>query len=44
MLAGVDPATIPAVLSLGADPFDDEQVLFAVGFRYDIAAPEAAAE
>ncbi len=41
MLDGVGPATIPSVLSLGATPYDDEQVLFGIGFRYDLAATAA---
>jgi MtrB/PioB family decaheme-associated outer membrane protein len=37
-LEGVDEAAIPTVLSLGADPYDDEIVIFGIGFRY-IAGP-----
>ena len=33
-LAGVAPDTIPVVLSLGAQPYDDEQVIVGIGFRY----------
>lgn len=33
-LQGVGPATLPTVLTLGADPYDDQQFLFGVGFRY----------
>lgn len=44
MLDGVGPATIPAVLSLGAKPWDDRQFLFGVGFRYDLAAPDVVEE
>ena len=35
-LKDVDPDTIATVLSLGADPYDDEQVLFSLGFRYKV--------
>ena len=44
MRQGVDPATMPAVLTLGAEPWDDSQVLLGLGFRYDLATPDAAAE
>jgi len=33
-LDGVDPATIPVVLTLGADPYDDDVWLFGLGLRY----------
>ncbi len=33
-LEGVGPATIPVVLTLGAKPYDDEQFIFGLGFRY----------
>jgi len=33
-LEGVGPATIPVVLTLGAVPYDDEQLIFGLGFRY----------
>ena len=33
-LEGVEPATIPNVLSLGADPYDYDVVLIGVGVRY----------
>lgn len=33
-LQGVAPDTIPVVLSLGAQPYDDEQVIVGLGFRY----------
>ncbi|MGI9202456.1 MAG: MtrB/PioB family decaheme-associated outer membrane protein [Woeseiaceae bacterium] len=44
-LAGVEPNTIPAVLSLGADPYDYDVWVFSVSFRYligerDISFPE----
>lgn len=38
MLEGVGPASIPTVLSLGAMPYDEEQLLIGIGFRYSIAA------
>ncbi len=44
MLDGVDPATMPEVLALGADPWDDQQLLFGIGFRYDLTAPEESGE
>ena len=33
-LAGVRPDTVPQLFSLGAEPFDDENVIVAVGVRY----------
>ncbi len=33
-LQGVAPDTIPVVLSLGAAPYDEEQVIVGLGFRY----------
>lgn len=44
-LAGVEANTIPAILSLGADPYDYDVWVFSVSFRYligerDIAFPE----
>ena len=44
-LAGVGPSTIPAVLTLGADPYDYSVWVFSLGFRYligerDISFPE----
>jgi MtrB/PioB family decaheme-associated outer membrane protein len=33
-LEGVGPATIPVVLTLGANPYDDEIFIFGLGFRY----------
>jgi len=41
-LEGVGPATIPVVLTLGAKPYDDEVVIFGLGFRYLIGAAAAA--
>jgi MtrB/PioB family decaheme-associated outer membrane protein len=34
MLEGVGPATVPNLLSLGADPYDDHTHVFFVGLRY----------
>ena len=33
-LEGVAPATIPTVLSLGAQPYDDDVLMFILSFRY----------
>jgi MtrB/PioB family decaheme-associated outer membrane protein len=33
-LQAVGPATIPVILTLGADPYDDEVLIFGLGFRY----------
>ncbi len=33
-LEGVGPATIPVVLTLGANPYDDEVLIFGLGVRY----------
>lgn len=38
-LAGVEPATIPVVLTLGADPYNDKVFIFGLGFRYLMGAP-----
>lgn len=35
-LEGVAPAAIPEVLSLGAQPYDDEVFMIGVGFRYRV--------
>jgi MtrB/PioB family decaheme-associated outer membrane protein len=35
-LEGVGPATIPVVLTLGADPYDDDVFIFGLGFRYRV--------
>lgn len=41
-LEGVDPASIPVILTLGANPYDDEVVIFGLGFRYLIGgSPES---
>ena len=37
-LAGVAPDAIPVVLSLGAQPYDDEQVIVGIGFHYRMGA------
>jgi MtrB/PioB family decaheme-associated outer membrane protein len=37
-LEGVAPATIPQVLSLGAQPYDDDMFIIGIGFRYTIGA------
>jgi len=37
-LEGVAPATIPQVLSLGAQPYDDDVFIIGIGFRYSIGA------
>ena len=37
-LEGVGPATIPVILTLGADPYDDETWIIGFGFRYLIGA------
>lgn len=39
-LAGVAPATIPVVLSLGADPYNDETIIVGLGFRYTMGGAE----
>ena len=33
-LEGVDPATIPVVLTMGANPYDDEVLIVGLGVRY----------
>jgi len=35
-LEGVGPVTIPVVLSLGAEPWDDDSLVVSVGFRYQL--------
>ena len=35
-LAGVDPDTIPTVLTLGADPYDYDVFVIGLGFRYSL--------
>ncbi len=39
-LEGVGPATIPVVLTLGADPYDDEVLIFGLGFRYQVGGAD----
>lgn len=41
-LEGIGPATIPVVLTLGAQPYDDAVLIFGLGFRYLIGASEKA--
>lgn len=40
-LQGVEPATIPTVLTLGADPYDYDVVLAVLSFRYSFGASKA---
>lgn len=40
-LEGVEPATIPVVLSLGAQPYDDDVLVVGVGFRYRLGGKAA---
>jgi MtrB/PioB family decaheme-associated outer membrane protein len=37
-LQGVTPDALPLLLSLGATPYDDEQVIVGIGFRYRMGA------
>jgi hypothetical protein len=37
-LDGVDPATIPVVLTLGTDSYDDNAWIFGIGFSYSLGA------
>lgn len=37
-LDGVGPATIPVVLTLGADPYNDDVFVFGLGFRYSMGS------
>ena len=37
-LEGVTPDALPLLLSLGATPYDDEQVIVGLGFRYTMGA------
>jgi MtrB/PioB family decaheme-associated outer membrane protein len=39
-LEGVTPDALPLLLSLGATPYDDEQVIVGVGFRYAMGGKE----
>lgn len=41
-LAGVEAGTIPVVLTLGADPYDDEILIFGLGVRYRMGVPATA--
>jgi hypothetical protein len=38
-LQGVGPATVPQYFSLGAEPYDDENVILSIGVRYRPVAP-----
>jgi len=40
-LEGVGPATIPVILTLGADPYDDDVFVFGLGFRYSMGGGDA---
>jgi hypothetical protein len=40
-LAGVGPATIPVVLTLGAQPYDEKSLIFGLGVRYRAAAGDS---
>ena len=37
-LEGVEPATMPSVLTLGAQPYDEDQIIIGLGFRYQIGS------
>lgn len=39
-LEGVGPTTLPVVLTLGAQPYDDDQFIVGLGFRYLIGGPD----
>ncbi len=39
-LEGVGPATIPSVLTLGVQPYDEEVLIFGLGFRYRIGGDD----
>lgn len=41
-LAGVAPATIPSVLSLGAQPYDEDILIVGLSFRYAVGATDPA--
>ena len=40
-LEGVAPATLPNVLSLGAEPYDEDVVIFGLSVRYRVGASES---
>jgi hypothetical protein len=40
-LDGVEPATVPTLLSLGADAYDYDVTLFELAFTYRFGAPPA---
>jgi hypothetical protein len=39
-LEGVGPATIPVILTMGAEPYDEEALIFGLGFRYRMGASQ----
>jgi MtrB/PioB family decaheme-associated outer membrane protein len=43
-LEGVGPATIPVILTLGAEPYDDKVLIFGIGFRYRMGDSTATAD
>ena len=43
-LEGVGPATIPVILTMGANPYDEEAFIFGLGFRYRMGAVKAEPE
>ncbi len=43
-LEGVGPATIPAILTMGAEPYDEEAFIFGLGFRYRMGASQTESE
>ncbi len=40
-LQDVGPATIPSVLTLGAEPFDDDVLIFGMSFRYAVGGSDS---
>lgn len=43
-IAGLEPTTLPTVLTFGADPYDYDAFLFGLGFRYHIGELEIGGE
>ncbi|HSD69107.1 MAG TPA: MtrB/PioB family decaheme-associated outer membrane protein [Woeseiaceae bacterium] len=41
-LEGVGPATIPVILTMGAQPYDEKSLIFGIGFRYRMGAATTA--
>lgn len=39
-LEGVEPGSIPVILTLGAKPYDDQMLIFGLGVRYSIGGPD----